>query len=70
MTDAFTPFDQRTFAPIDDAARVVGKRQIVRRGDWYAAGEWTGEFWAYPPMMEGGAFVQLDFEPTEYEVRP
>ena len=63
-------FDQLTFAAIDDAAKVEGQRRLVRKGDWYAAAIWTGTMWAYPPELEGGAIVQLDFEPTEYEVKP
>jgi hypothetical protein len=64
------PFDQLTFAPIDDAAKVEGQRRLVRKDDWVAAAIWTGDMWAYPPELEGGAIVQLCFEPTEYEVRP
>ncbi|MCA0211422.1 MAG: hypothetical protein LCH74_20375 [Proteobacteria bacterium] len=63
-------FDQLTFAPIDDAAKVEGQRRLVRKGEWYAAAIWTGDMWAYPPEMEGGAIVQLCFEPTHYEVKP
>lgn len=64
------PFDQLTFVPIDEAAKVEGQRRLVRKGEWYAAAIWTGDMWAYPPEMEGGAIVQLCFEPTHYEVKP
>ena len=70
MSATDTPFDQLTFAPIDDAAKVEGQRHLVRKGEWYAAAIWTGDMWAYPPEMEGGAIVQLCFEPTHYEVKP
>lgn len=63
------PFSELTFAPIDDAAKVEGKRQLVRKGEWYAAAIWTGDMWAYPPELEGGSIVQLPFEPTVYEVK-
>lgn len=70
MAAAELPFDQLTFAPIDDAAKVKGRRHLVRKGEWYATAVWTGDMWAYPPEMEGGTIVQLCFEPTEYEVKP